>query len=100
MRRTRKDFVSQARRTPFELELENPPEGHPGFVTFKDPNKLGTEEAIELQYGDLQDQMRILLGEDFDVFWSEWSTVPVEETNKLSQEVLDHYGAAPGKRRR
>jgi hypothetical protein len=102
MRKNRRDFKREASRSPFELSLENPIEGRPDYVTFKDPNKLDTRDAYDLQRtADGEEQLRLLLSEDdFAAFWDEWSTAPIDETNALLEEVFEHYGVSPGKRRR
>jgi len=99
MRKTRRNYHKEATRELFELDLDNPIEGGPQFVTFRDPNKLETGTAFSLaRTADPEDQLRILLSdEDFAAFWAEWRTEPVDETNALLEDVLKHYGVDRGK---
>jgi len=99
MRKSRRNYHREITREPFELDLDNPVEGGPACVTFRDPNKLETESAFGLaRTVDPEDQLRILLSEaDFAAFWAEWRTAPVDETNALLEDVLKHYGVDRGK---
>lgn len=102
MRKSRRNYAQESRRTPFELTLDSvevEPGAEAAFVTFKDPNKLETADAFALaRSSDPEQQIRLLLSvEDFDRFWSEWATAPIDETNALLEDVLDHYGANRGK---
>jgi hypothetical protein len=48
-------------------------------------------------------QLRIrhlLSEEDFDLWWEEWKTAPIDEFNALFDDVTDHYGVSAGKPRR
>jgi hypothetical protein len=102
MRKSRRNFKKETTRSPYELEIEDAPEGHPGFITFKDPKALETKSAFDLaRTGDPEEQIRLLLSEeDFDVWWAEWGTARIDETNALVEDVLDYYGANAGKRSR
>lgn len=93
MPRRSKDFRREATRVPYELELDNGTE-----VIFQDPNRLTTRSAFELsREEDPEKVLRILLGKDFDAFWTEWAEFPVDQTNALIEDVMSHYGASPGK---
>jgi hypothetical protein len=94
-RKSRRDFVNESRKSPYELALERPPNGRPNFVTFLDPNKLETGSAFDLsRETDPEIVIRKLLSEeDFAAWWDEWKTVPVDETNALLDDVMEHYGA-------
>lgn len=98
-RKSRRDFAKESGKKPYELDLDSPPDGHAGYVTFLNPNRLATETANELnRETDLELQLRALLSEDdFDLFWAEWRSVPVDETGALIEEIMDHYGANRGK---
>jgi hypothetical protein len=101
MRKTRRDFKKEAVREPFELDLENPPEGGPEFITFRDPNKLETDDAFLLDLMRPAEVFQLLLSdEDYKLWWEEWRAAPIEETNALLEDVQKHYGADPGKRGR
>ncbi len=101
MRKSRRGYETQYTGEPFELDLESPPEGHAGFVTFLNPHRLDTATAAELNAKNTREQLETFLSpEDFEAFWSEWSSVPIEETNNLIEDAMKHYGATPGKRRR
>lgn len=92
MRRKRKDFTVTTKKSPFELELDNTNGDGPKYVTFADPNKIGTKDALQMSRdSDPEKVLRTLLGEDFDAFWGEWSAAPIDETNKLIEEVMEHY---------
>jgi hypothetical protein len=99
VRKSRRDFAKESGKKPYELALDNPVEGQPDFITFKNPNRLDTESAFELnRETDAEMQLRALLSEDdWAAFWAEWRTAPVEETNDLLDEVLAHYGVNRGK---
>lgn len=98
MRRTRRDYKKEVTREPFELELENPVEGGPEFVTFRDPNKLDSESAFDMDLMRPKEVVELLLSkEDHQAWWREWRSAPIEETNDLLKEVHKHYGADPGK---
>lgn len=91
-RKSRRDFKREAVRDPYELDLENS-NGNGEYVTFKDPNRLSTEDAFELnREDDPQKILQLLLGKDFDPFWDEWRSAPVDECNALIDDVLEHYG--------
>jgi len=94
-RKTRRDFVRDNAARPYELELENPVDGGPAYVTFKNPHRLESQTAFELnRETDPELQIRALLSEeDFAAWWAEWRTAPVEETNALLEDITDHYGA-------
>lgn len=98
-RKSRRSYRSESTREPFELELETPPEGHPGYVTFLDPNRIPTISAFDLaRAGDSQEVLQHLLSEeDYKVWWAEWAAAPVEETRALIEDVQKHYGVDPGK---
>lgn len=101
MRKSRRDFRKETTREPFQLDLENPPEGGPEFVTFLDPNKLETDSAFDLDLMRPAEVFQHLLSpSEFDLWWEEWRTAPVEETNALLEDVQKHYGADRGKLRR
>jgi hypothetical protein len=95
MRKSRKDFKVVAEKAKFELDLENAPEGHRGFVTFLDPNKLPTHGGFDLQRERDPEKVfrKILSAEDFAAWWEEWKDTPTDETNKLLEDVLEHYGS-------
>jgi hypothetical protein len=99
--KSRRDYRKESTREPFQLQLDNPPEGGPEYVTFLDPKRLESQSAFDL---DLMRPMEIfqtlLTPEEFELWWEEWRTAPVEETNALLDDVQKHYGAEPGKRRR
>lgn len=99
MRKSRRDFFIESRRSPYELELDHPKEDGRSYVTFKDPNKLPTRDAFALSNDeDPVRVVKLLLSEaDFDAFWAEWADVPVDETGKLLEDVMEHYGADKGK---
>jgi hypothetical protein len=101
MRKSRRDFKKESTRPVYELDLENPPEGGPEFVTFKDPNRLETDSAFEMaRETDPEVVLRKLLSEqDYVLWWAEWRKAPINETNELLEDIQEHYGAAPGKRR-
>lgn len=101
-RKSRRDYAREAKVPPFELELESSVDGDTAFVTFKNPNRLESESAFELnRETDPEMQIRALLSEDdYAAWWAEWRTAPVEETNALLEDVLEHYGASRGKPRR
>lgn len=81
------------KREPFELELEDG-----GLVAFKDPNALDTKSAFDLAETDNPREIcQILLGDDYQSFWAEWRKRPVEETNALIGDAMEHYGVEPGK---
>lgn len=98
-RKSRRNYRNESRRTPFELELDTPRDGRE-YVTFLDPNKLPTKTAFELsRTEDPSEVLKMLLSEeDYDAFWSEWASAPVDETNALLEDVMSHYGADKGKR--
>jgi hypothetical protein len=98
-RKTRRNYEKEAKADPFELELDNAHDGHPGYITFLNPNRLPAETANELNREiDLELQLRKLLSEDdFPPFWDEWRKVPVDELRALIDDVMDHYGANRGK---
>lgn len=100
-RKSRRDYVKEATAAPFELELSEP-FGDKTYVVFKNPNRLETESAFDLaRETDAELQLRALLSdEDYSAWWAEWRTAPVDETNALLEDVLDHYGANRGKPRR
>lgn len=102
MRKSRRDFHQEVIREPYELDLENPPDGHHGYVTFIDPNSLESESAFVLNsMTDPEAIFRMLMSEkDYDAWWAEWKTVQVRETNALLEDVQRHYGVNPGKQRR
>lgn len=93
-RKSRRDFTRETKRPPYELDLDD---GE--FVTFMDPNKLPTDSAFDLaREADPEIALRKLLSEeDFAVWWAEWRKVPIDETNALLDDVLEHYGANRGK---
>lgn len=97
MRRSSRNYKKESTRDPFELELDDPVEGGPTFVTFLDPNKLDTESSFDMaRMNDAEDMLRKLLsGDDFAAFWAEWRKRPIDETNDLIEDVLKHYGADP-----
>lgn len=98
MRKSRRSFKTESRRSAYELELDNPVNGK-DYVTFTDPNRLPTKTAFELaRTEDPEKVIRLLLGEDdFKAFWAEWGDAPVDETNALIEDVMSHYGADQGK---
>jgi len=98
-RKSRRDYVREAKVPPFQLDLDNPVEGGATYVTFKNPNRLETESAFDLaRETDPEMQFRALLSdEDYAAFWAEWRSAPVDETNALLEDVLEHYGASRGK---
>lgn len=94
-RRTRQDYVRQARRETFELELSTPLD-NPKVVTFQDPQRLKASDSFRIaRENDAETILRILLGDEFEEFWAEWSEVPVDELLALISDVMDHYGANP-----
>lgn len=99
MQKSRRDYKKEATREPFELRLEDPPEGHPGFVTFKDPTKIATRSAFSLaRNADPTELATALLSpEDYKAWWAEWGDYPADETNELIADVMKYYGADPGK---
>lgn len=98
-RKSRRSYRTEATREPFELDLDNAPDGHRGFVVFTDPHKISTESSYELAKSASPElTFRLLLSdEDYDAWWAEWRSADVEETNKLLEDVQRHYGANPGK---
>lgn len=98
MRKSRRDYKQETAKRPFELDLEEPV-GEKTFVTFKDPNTIPTRSAFSLaRVADPEVLARALLSEeDFDLWWAEWSDAPANATNALLEDVLEHYGADPGK---
>lgn len=99
MRRSSRHYKKEATRDPFELELENPVEGGPEYVTFIDPGRIDTESSFDLaRMGDSEMMLRKMLSdEDFPAFWAEWRKKPIDETNELIEDVLKHYGVDPKK---
>lgn len=99
MRKSRRNYVIEARRSPFELELDHPKSDGKSYVTFRDPNKLATKDAFALSSTeDPVKVLKLLLSEeDYDAFWAEWADAPVDETGALLDDVMEHYGADKGK---
>jgi hypothetical protein len=99
MRKSRRDFLIESRKSPFELTLDNPPEGGPNYVTFLDPNKLKSRSAFQMGVERNGEKLlRYLLSpEEFEVFWAEWGDYNFDEVNLLIEQVMDHYGASTGK---
>lgn len=99
MRKSRRNYKNESRREPFELDLDAPAEGGPTYVTFLDPNRLPTKTAFELARSeDPEESLRLLLSPaDYDAWWAEWASAPVDETNALLEDVMAHYGADRGK---
>jgi len=97
--KTRRDYHRESTRPDFQLKLDNPPKGHPGYVVFKDPGKIRTESAFSIARNpDPEDVARALLSdEDFALWWGEWRDAPADETNSLLEDVQAHYGADRGK---
>lgn len=88
-------YKREARKEPFQVELDN---GE--VVTFKNPNRLPTHSAFDLATTtDPHEVCQILLGDDFEPFWAEWRDRPMDETDALIDDVMDHYGAGRGKQR-
>ena len=100
-RRTRRDYVREAKEQPFELELSDPV-GDKTFVVFRNPNRLPTESAFDLaRETDAELPLRALLSdEDYAAWWAEWRHAPVDETNELLEDEMEHYGTSRGKPRR
>ena len=80
---------------PFELELDAVDEdGEHKVVVFADPNKLPTGTAFDLaEDEDPKSILEKLLGPFFREFWAEWQFRPIDETNELIEDAMDHYGA-------
>jgi len=99
MRKSRRDFRIDTNRSPFELELDHPKADGRTYVVFKDVNKLPTKDVFALSRNeDPEAVLRLILSEeDFEAFWAEWAEVPADETTKLIEEVMNHYGADKGK---
>lgn len=99
MRKTSRDFVKEAAHEPYELDLDNPPEGHPGFVTFKNPVKIETGSAFDIARSQDSEQIAqaLLSPEDYKAWWAEWECKPIDETMALLEDAQKHYGADPGK---
>lgn len=99
MRKSRRDYKKEASREVFELDLDDPVEGGPTFVTFKDPNRLESESAFDIaRMNDAELSIRSLLSEDdYPPFWAEWRKAPIEELNALLEDVQQHYGSDPKK---
>jgi hypothetical protein len=97
MRRSSRDYKKESTRDPFELDLDDPIDGGPTFVTFYDPNKVETESSFDMaRANDAEVMLRKLLSEDdFAAFWSEWRKKPIDETTALIEDVMKHYGADP-----
>ncbi len=100
MRKSRRDYAKEARREPFQLDLEGSTEENPRFVTFRDPNTVDTETSFDLveQPNPLKVLQALLSPEDWDLWWAEWKTAEIQETRALTDDVMAHYGAEPGKR--
>lgn len=99
MRRSSRNYRIESTREPFELELDDPVDGGPEFVTFLDPNKLPSDSAFDMaRQNDAEVMLRKLLSdEDFPPFWAEWGKKPIDEMNALIDDVLKYYGADPKK---
>lgn len=99
MRKAKRDFIKELTAEPYEVELENPPAGGPTYVTFKSPEKMATGAAFDIARSqDAEEIAKALLSEgDYELWWAEWKTMPVDETMALLQDVQQHYGADPGK---
>lgn len=99
--KSRRDFVRENQKEPYKLKLENPPEGHVGYVVFQNANRLSTGTSFALAgESDPEVILRTMLSEeDYDLWFEEWREVPIEETNGLLEDVQDYYGANRGKRR-
>jgi hypothetical protein len=101
MRKSRRDYKNETTRDPYELNLDNPTEDGRTFVTFRNPNKLESESAFDLDLMRPAAVFELLLSEEeYKAWWAEWRTAPIEETNALLEDVQIHYGATPGKRGR
>lgn len=101
MRKSRRSFTKEAKREPYELDLDTPTEDGIEFVVFGDPNRLGSESAFDLSIMNPGEIFELLLSpEHYKAWWAEWRTVPIEETNALLDDIMTHYGAHPGKLRR
>lgn len=99
MRRSSRNYKIETTREPFELDLDDPIEGGPTFVTFLDPNKLKSESAFDIaRLNDAELSIRSLLSEEeYPAFWAEWREKPIEELNALLEDVQKHYGSDPKK---
>lgn len=85
-RYNRNDFILKDTREKFELELENGK-----VVEFLDPQRLSAEDSFALETASSQESLRILLGDSFEEFWSEWKSRPVGELNLLTDAVVAHF---------
>ena len=94
-RRKSSDYAKEVTGEAFELELEAKDEdGNPQVVVFADPNKLPTGTAFDLaEDEDPKSILQKLLGPFFKEFWAEWQFRPIDETNALIEDAMDHYGA-------
>lgn len=97
MRKNPRDFVQEAAEDPYELDLTNPPEGHKGFVTFKNPTKISAKLAFQIARSQDAELVgsSLLSPEEYEVWWAEWGDKPVDEALALLQDVQEHYGADP-----
>ena len=98
-RRKASDYRREATHEPFDLELDTTDEnGEPVVVEFADPSRLPTDTAFDLAtLTDPREVLERLLGPHFDKFWAEWRFRPLNETNELVADVMEHYGADLGK---
>lgn len=88
-RREANHYTDNKTVEPLELDLEeiDPKTSKPKFVTFKDPDRLTVDELEEMATGDPKTSLRLLLDDQFDVFWGEWSKRPWPEVRALAEDV-------------
>lgn len=98
MRKSRRDYKQEVATDPFELVLDEAPEGHRGFVVFSPPDGWATEDALNAEQLSPVDRLRAMLSEeDWEPFWAEQRRAPIAETNALLADVMKHYGVDSGK---
>jgi len=86
-------YKIEGTRETFQLELKSG-----DIITFGDPNKISTEKADDLARAGASKIFKMLLSdEEYAKFWEEFRSTPQEETGALLNDVMEHYGASPGK---